>query len=256
VSLPRRYDGGMDPAVTPAGLRARILYRDTSVLVIDKPAGLAVHRGPATGRSLEDMLDALRLDLPHAPRLVHRLDRDTSGCLVLARHHRTVRRLGRLFAAGLVEKTYWAIVEGLPAASAGRIDLPLAKRSSRAGWRMVPDPTGQAALTEYRVRGAGGGLAWLELHPRTGRTHQIRVHCAALGCPVLGDPVYGKGGAALHLHARAVAIPLHADRPPVTAAAPPPPAMLAALRQCGWAPASAATEPWPVPSTAATGSAP
>jgi tRNA pseudouridine32 synthase/23S rRNA pseudouridine746 synthase/23S rRNA pseudouridine1911/1915/1917 synthase len=202
------------------------------------------------------MLDALRLDLPHAPRLVHRLDRDTSGCLVLARHHRTVRRLGRLFAAGVVEKTYWAVVEGLPAAPAGRIDLPLAKRIGRTGWRMAPDPTGQAALTEYRVLGAGGGLAWLELRPRTGRTHQIRVHCAVLGCPVLGDPTYGGGGAALHLHARAVAIPLHEGRPPVTAVAPPPAAMLTALRQCGFAADAAASGAPHVPSIAATGSAP
>jgi RluA family pseudouridine synthase len=182
------------------------------------------------------MLDALRFDLPHPPRLVHRLDRDTSGCLVLARHHRTVRRLGRLFAEGRVDKTYWAVVEGAPPAAEGRIDRPLAKRTSKAGWRMVTDPEGQPALTLYRVLGTAPGLAWLELAPRTGRTHQLRVHCAALGCPVLGDAVYGRGGALpLHLHARRIAIPLHEGRPPIVAEAPLPEPLLAAFGRCGFA---------------------
>src|SRR5690242_13242619 len=133
----------MKPTITDDALRARILYRDTSVLIVDKPAGLAVHRGPRTESSLEDRLDALRFDLPHPPRLVHRLDRDTSGCLVLARHRRTVRRLGRLFADGRVEKIYWAVVEGAPPGAFGRIDLPLAKQTSKSGWRILADPEGQ-----------------------------------------------------------------------------------------------------------------
>jgi tRNA pseudouridine32 synthase / 23S rRNA pseudouridine746 synthase len=241
----------MKPTITDDALRARILHHDTSVLVVDKPAGLAVHRGPSTGSSLEDMLDALRFDLPHPPRLVHRLDRDTSGCLVLARHHRTVRRLGRLFAEGRVEKTYWAVVEGAPPDAAGRVDRALAKRTSKSGWRMVTDPQGQPAVTDYRVLGTAPGLAWLELAPHTGRTHQLRVHCAAIGCPVLGDAVYGGGSATpLHLHARRIAIPLHEGRPPIIAEAPLPESLLATFRRCGFvdgAPLGAADPAHPPP---------
>src|SRR5690348_5177238 len=113
---------GMTATITADALRARILYSDTNVMVVDKPAGLAVHAGPRTASSLEAMFAAPRFYLPHPARLVHRLDRDTSGCLVLARHHRTVRRLGRLFAEGRVDKTYWALVEGAPPDAEGRID--------------------------------------------------------------------------------------------------------------------------------------
>jgi 23S rRNA-/tRNA-specific pseudouridylate synthase len=125
------------------------------------------------------------------------------------------------------------VVRGSPPAPAGEIAAPLAKRSTaRDGWRMVVDPEGQAALTAWRVLGEAGGLAWLELRPRTGRTHQLRVHCAHLGCPILGDARYGGGDAAmLHLLARAIALPLS---PPVAATAPVPPHMRAALTACGW----------------------
>jgi tRNA pseudouridine32 synthase/23S rRNA pseudouridine746 synthase/23S rRNA pseudouridine1911/1915/1917 synthase len=230
--------------MTPEELRARVLYRDRSLLILDKPAGLAVHPGPKTKDSLERYLGALAFDLPRPPALAHRLDRDTSGCLLLGRHRKTLRRLGRLFAGGRVRKVYWAVVEGAPPAAAGRIDMKLAKVSDpEKGWRIAPDPErGQPAVTDWRVLGRGGGLTWLELEPRTGRTHQIRVHCASgLGCPVLGDPIYGRGpgrpgDGLLHLHARAVSVPLYPARPPVAAVAPPPPHMLAALRACGYAP--------------------
>jgi tRNA pseudouridine32 synthase/23S rRNA pseudouridine746 synthase len=220
--------------MTREQLLARVLYRDGLALIIDKPAGLPVHAGPSGGPNLEARFDVLRFGLPSPPALAHRLDRDTSGCLVLGRHRKALARLGRLFSAGQVEKTYWAVVEGAPPDEAGRVELAVKKLTRREGWRMVADPIGQSAVTEYRVRGRSNGLAWLELHPKTGRTHQIRVHCAALGCPVLGDGVYGKRGPPLHLHARAVSLPLYPNRAPIGAVAPVPPHMLDALRRCGW----------------------
>ena len=228
--------------MTPQELQARVLYRDGSILVIDKPAGLAVHPGPSTPESLERYLPALRFGIREAPRLVHRLDRDTSGCLVLARHARGASKLGRLFSSAAVKKIYWAIVEGAPPAE-GVIDRPLRKITRQDGWRMAPDPAGQRAVTRYRVLGSSDGLAWLELTPETGRTHQLRVHCAAEGFPVLGDPVYGRDTATrapLHLHARAITIPIGADRPPITVTAEPPEHMLRLLRECGYKPLSAA----------------
>jgi tRNA pseudouridine32 synthase / 23S rRNA pseudouridine746 synthase len=223
--------------MTPQDLQARVLYRDGSILVIDKPAGLAVHPGPSTAESLERYLPALRFGIREVPRLVHRLDRDTSGCLVLARHARGASKLGRLFSSTAVKKTYWAIVEGKSVAAEGVIDRPLKKVTSKEGWRMVPDAAGQRALTRYRVLGAGDGLTWLELAPETGRTHQLRVHCASEGFPVLGDPVYGRGapGTPLHLHARSVTIPLGGERAPITLIAEPPAHMIALLATCGYA---------------------
>ena len=230
-----------DAPSTAEDLLARLLYRDALVLIIDKPAGLAVHPGPKGGPNLEDLLDGLRFGLPRRPELAHRLDRDTSGCLVLGRHRRALRRLGRLFAAGRVDKTYWAVVEGAPPEAEGRIDLPLGRRNRARGWWMKVDPDGLPSITDYRVRGGTKDRTWLELRPLTGRTHQLRVHLAALGCPVLGDPIYGparateREGPPLHLHARAIALPLYPNRPPINATAPPPPHMLTALTACGLA---------------------
>ncbi len=227
--------------MTPEELSARLLYRDGLMLIIDKPAGLPVHKGTKGGPNLEDLLDGLRFGLPHRPELAHRLDKDTSGCLVLGRHRKALRRLGRLFAAGAVDKTYWAVVLGAPPAAEGRIELPLGKRSKERGWWMKVDPGGLPALTEYRVLGKALGQSFLELRPRTGRTHQLRVHLAALGCPVLGDAIYGRRDAPrpqppLHLLARAITVPLYPNRAPITATAPPPAHMRAALLACGWDP--------------------
>jgi tRNA pseudouridine32 synthase/23S rRNA pseudouridine746 synthase/23S rRNA pseudouridine1911/1915/1917 synthase len=227
--------------LSAADLQARVLHRDGLMLVIDKPAGIAVHAGPGGGPNLEALFDALRFGWAKPPALAHRLDRDTSGCLVLGRHPKALRRLGALFASGRIEKTYWAVVHGAPPDAEGTIDRPLRKTSRRdGGWRMLADPSGQKAVTGWRVRGRGGDLTWLELRPRTGRTHQVRVHCALLGCPIVGDPLYGPlppDGTVLpplHLHARALAIPLKDGKPPVVVEAPPPPHMLAALGACGF----------------------
>jgi tRNA pseudouridine32 synthase/23S rRNA pseudouridine746 synthase len=266
--------------MTPEQMVSRLLYRDGLMLVIDKPAGLAVHRGPNGGESLEDHFDALRFGLPRAPALAHRLDRDTSGCLVLGRHRKALAKLGRLFKSGAVGKTYWALVEGVPEASEGVIELPLGRLDEKRGWWMKPDPAGQRAVTKWKVLGAssftspcrgevdlpkvgrvgvtgadgtphpagfavdpppageGAGLTWLALEPLTGRTHQLRVHCAEMGWPILGDAIYGNaprsGEPPLHLHAREVIVPLYKNRGPVAVTAPVPSHMFERLRHCGW----------------------
>ena len=176
-------------------MQARLLYRDGLMLVIDKPAGIAVHRGPKGGANLEDDFDALRFGLPRKPALAHRLDRDTAGCLVLGRHHKALEKLGLLFKQGKIGKTYWAIVVGGPADDEGLIDKPLARLDAARGWWMKVDASGQPAKTGWRVCGRGqwrgAPIAWLELTPLTGRTHQLRVHCASEGWPILGDAIYG-----------------------------------------------------------------
>jgi tRNA pseudouridine32 synthase/23S rRNA pseudouridine746 synthase len=209
-------------------LSDRILHIDAHLIVLDKPAGLAVHPGPRTPRSLEDHLDELRAGFQRRPQPAHRLDRDTSGCLVLGRHPKAVKRLSALFADNRIGKLYWAVLRGAPEEQAGSIDAPLLKISSKAdGWRVVVDPAGKPARSDWRVLSRAGDLSLVEFRPHTGRTHQIRVHAAHLGHPIVGDPVYGGGGGAMMLHSRAVTIPYRADGEPVTATAPVPSAMAA-----------------------------
>ncbi len=317
-------------------MQARILYRDGLMLVIDKPAGLPVHRGPKGGASLEDFFDALRFGLPRPPALAHRLDKETSGCLVLGRHRKALAHLGLLFKHGKVGKTYWAVVEGGPDAAEGVIELPLGRLDATRGWWMKPDPKGMPAVTAWRVLGravrgganvgervgegsdkvfgagklehswhpppplrgrvgeggidavgypppgshaakltqaaqaclrgdptspSGGevkktgafeetnesvplpsraerSITWLALEPLTGRTHQLRVHCAAMGWPILGDNIYGNGprfgGPGLHLHAREIVVPLSKNREPARVIAPVPVHMREALSACGY----------------------
>jgi tRNA pseudouridine32 synthase/23S rRNA pseudouridine746 synthase len=221
-------------------LTDRVLYRDGLMLVIDKPPGIAVHPGPGGGPSLEDGFDALRFGLPRPPALAHRLDRDTSGCLVLGRHPKATRRLGALFAEGKVVKTYWAIVHGVPSLREGVIDLPLAKVSENKFWRMKPAADGLPSVTRYRVLGENGAIAWLELSPETGRTHQLRSHCEAIGHGILGDTLYGPdakargGDTLLQLHARSITLPLYASKPAITVSAAPPPHMRPLLEKLGW----------------------
>jgi len=227
--------------MTEEEIVARLLYRDGLILVLDKPPGFAVHKGPQGargGRSLEDFFDALRFGLPRAPALAHRLDRDASGCLVLGRHRKALAELGRLFKSGRIGKTYWAVVEGGPADEEGRIDMPLGRKDATRGWWMKHDPHGQPATTSWKALGRGEGLTWLALEPLTGRTHQLRVHCAEMGWPIVGDSVYGSAarmaGPGLHLHAREVVVPIYKNRAPVTVRAPVPAHMHERLRACGW----------------------
>jgi tRNA pseudouridine32 synthase / 23S rRNA pseudouridine746 synthase len=206
-----------------------ILFRDDRLVVLDKPAGLPVHPGPRGGPSVEDFFPLLtrRKD---GPWLVHRLDADTSGCLVVALRRAALLAAQAEFAAGRAHKTYWAIVRGAPSTASGTIDAALIRRSTRDGWRMAVDPGGKSAVTDWRVLGRSGDLAWLELSPRTGRTHQVRVHCAMLGCPVRGDAIYGGGAGQLHLLARAIALNLD---PAVAATASVPEHMQEALAGAG-----------------------
>src|ERR1700710_13210 len=226
------------PQPTPEEIQARVLHRDGLMLVIDKPAGIPVHRGPKGGANLEASFDALRFGLPRPPVLAHRLDRDTSGCLVLGRHRKATASLGLLFKHGKISKTYWAVVEGGPAEDEGTIDMPLGRLNAERGWWQKPDPDGQKAVTNWKVLGRGDGLAWLALEPVTGRTHQLRVHSAATGWPIFGGNIYGNGPPfrepRLHLHSREIGIPISKNKEPVHVVAPAPPHMHERLRACGW----------------------
>jgi tRNA pseudouridine32 synthase / 23S rRNA pseudouridine746 synthase len=311
------------PELTADEILARVLHRDGLMLVIDKPAGLPVHRGPKGGANLEASFDALRFGLPRPPVLAHRLDRDTSGCLVLGRHRKATASLGLLFKHGKIGKTYWAVVEGGPAGDEGTIDLPLGRLNAERGWWQKPDPEGQKAITNWKVMGRcfaplnaatasvfvtsplvgeetaafgrrleerqgealamrealgrgvspdGGArgypppepshtrgegaqptrgnespplttgrratLTWLAMEPVTGRTHQLRVHCAAQGWPIVGDNIYGNGPRfgepRLHLHSREIVVPISRNKEPVRVVAPAPAHMQERLRTCGW----------------------
>lgn len=212
------------PEVAQVG-EPRILFHDERFVVLDKPAGLPVHPGPRGGPSVEDWFPLLSRRR-QGPWLAHRLDADTAGCLLVALRRPALLAAQAEFAAGRVRKTYWAVVRGVPSAASGTIDAPLVRHSTRDGWRMAVDPDGKPATTDWRVLGHAEGLAWLELSPRTGRTHQVRAHSAVLGCPVLGDPIYGGGTGRLHLLARAITLDLE---PPLTATAPVPAHMANAL---------------------------
>ena len=224
--------------LTAEEILARVLYRDGLMLVIDKPAGLPVHRGPKGGANLETAFEFLRYGLPRPPVLAHRLDRDTSGCLVLGRHRKATASLGPLFKHSRISKTYWAVVEGGPAEDAGTIDMPLGRLNAERGWWQKPDPEGQPAVTRWKVLGRGAGLAWMAMEPVTGRTHQLRVHSASSGWPIVGDNIYGSGPRfgkpTLHLHSREIVIPISRNKDPVRVVAPAPAHLQERLRACGW----------------------
>ena len=212
-----------------AGLPFVLLHRDTHIVIIDKPAGMAVHPGPKTPDSLEDFLPDLAFGNQRLPVISHRLDRDTSGCLIVARHPKAVKRVSALFEAGQVKKVYWAVLDSLPDADSGTVNAPLHKISSaEAGWRMIIDRRGKRAVTHWQVIDRAARL--VEFRPETGRTHQLRVHAASMGHPILGDPVYGAGssdvagkagGAPMRLHARSLSLP-YDEAAPLTIIAPLP----------------------------------
>jgi tRNA pseudouridine32 synthase/23S rRNA pseudouridine746 synthase len=219
---------------------------------------MAVHAGPPNSRnqneSVEDHFDALRFGLPRPPSLAHRLDKDTTGCLILGRHRKALAQLGKLFKSRAIDKLYWAVVEGRPATEEGVIEFPLGRLDDTIGWWMKHDPNGQPAVTKWKVLGRAFAalrtgeasersderkdFTWLALEPLTGRTHQLRVHCAEMGWPIVGDGIYGnaprQGGPILHLHAREIVVPLYKNRPPIRVTAPVPAHMREALNACGW----------------------
>lgn len=225
--------------VTANDLIGRILYRDAEMLVLDKPSGLAVHRGPKGGLTLDDFLPDLQLDGPIIPQLAHRLDRETTGCLVLGRTPQALRRLGNAFAQGRIQKTYLSLACGTPPAGEGLIDQPLARRShDKRSWWMKVDPAGQPSQTRYRCLGTRDALSWLALQPLTGRTHQLRVHCAAMGWPLAGDRVYGGDRAmavspGLLLHAWRITLP-RPGAAPLTLTAPMPKPLHDLVRALGF----------------------
>ena len=202
-----------------------ILFEDGEALVIDKPSGLPIERPRRGGACLEDHFEHLKLGFQRAPVPVHRIDTDTSGCLLLARNPKALTRFSRAFEERRVEKRYLGVLAGVPDASEGTIELSLSKISSaEKGWRMIAAKKGKPSITHWRVLAEIDGHALLEFRPETGRTHQIRVHCeAGLGLPLLGDPVYGdgKGAPRTMLHAAAITVPRE-GKPPIAATAPVP----------------------------------
>ncbi|MEE8334632.1 MAG: RluA family pseudouridine synthase [Alphaproteobacteria bacterium] len=198
-------------------LRRSVVHRDDDVIAINKPPGLAVQGGTGVSRHVDALLDALQFDAPERPRLVHRLDKDTGGLLLLGRNARAAAALAAAFRGRKAHKLYWALVVGVPKLAAGVIDAPLEKLGRPGNAKVAPSAEGKRAVSRYRViEKAGRRVSWLGLYPETGRTHQLRVHCSVLGTPILGDGKYGgaeafidgvPGGKRLHLHARALEIP-------------------------------------------------
>jgi 23S rRNA pseudouridine955/2504/2580 synthase len=215
-------------------LRDAVLYMDDDVIVLNKPPGLAVQGGTGMAdKHLDAWLDALAFDGAR-PKLVHRLDKDTSGVLLLGRTANAAAKLAAAFKSRAARKCYWALVAGVPKHRQGRIDAPLAKLPGKAGEKVAVDKDeGKHAVTYYRVVDATlKRAAWLEMEPRTGRTHQLRAHCLLLGTPILGDGKYGGKDALiegtgvsrkLHLHARAVRLPHPRTGRPLEVTAPLPP---------------------------------
>lgn len=222
-----------------------VLYKDAKVLVLNKPAGLAVQGGSGTRHHLDGLLDGLKYDARERPRLVHRLDKDTSGVLLLGRTRAATAALAKSFRTRSARKIYWALVSGAPKPAQGKITMALRKAVGPGGDRMrqadFEDEDALNAVTYYAVIGkAGEKLAWLSVKPVTGRTHQIRAHLAEIGHPILGDPKYGQAieievpeiAKRLHLHARRLTVP-HPDRGVIDVTAPLPDHMCATWKYLG-----------------------
>jgi len=230
-----------------AAVDAMVLHRDRAAIVLNKPPGLATQGGSGTHEHVDGLLDGLTppgdLKAPR-PRLVHRLDKDTSGALLIAATPGSAAFFAKRFASRSAQKIYWALVVGVPGIEEGLVDLPLAKQPGTGGEKMMVDETahGAPARTRYRVIDrAGNRAAWVELQPFTGRTHQLRVHMAAIGHPIVGDGKYGGAEAflsgsisrKLHLHARRLRID-HPDGTPLDVTAPLPEHFTASLAQLGF----------------------
>ncbi len=214
---PRKKPGSIS-AEDAAFVRSLVIYKDKDILVVNKPAGLAVQGGTRTEKHLDGLLDGLADKSGERPRLVHRLDRDTSGVMMLARSREAAARLGQSFKSKETRKLYWAITAGVPDPREGEISMALGKAGGKGQERVVADPEhGKSAITWYKVIDtAGNRAALVALWPRTGRTHQLRAHMAALGAPIVGDGKYGGKDAFLtgaefpkqvHLHAREIDLP-------------------------------------------------
>jgi tRNA pseudouridine32 synthase / 23S rRNA pseudouridine746 synthase len=200
-----------------------VLFIDAEAMILDKPAGLAVDAPRDGSLSVMNHLDSLRFGFERHPSIVHRLDRDTSGCLLLARNPKSQKRFSAAFEAGTVEKTYLAVLAGVPKEPGGTINMALNKVSTReTGWRMIPEPKGQRAVTHWEVVTFGDGKALVRFRPETGRTHQLRVHAASgIGIPISGDPVYGVSGKHMLLHAETLSVPREGKGPAMATAALP-----------------------------------
>jgi 23S rRNA pseudouridine955/2504/2580 synthase len=233
-------------------LRQMLLHEDAKVLVFNKPAGLAVQGGSGVTRNVDDMLEAWRNKKGEKPRLVHRLDRDTAGVLVVARTRGAAQALTAAFRERTTKKTYWALVRGVPRNSEGKISTWLVKEATEDGDRMRVarhgEPGADHAVSYYRIiEKAAQNLCWLELEPYTGRTHQLRVHCLHLGHPIIGDPKYfdadhnwefpGGMQKRLHLLARHISVP-HPDGGRLSVTAPLPPHMVQSWNLLGFDEAS------------------
>jgi len=199
-------------------LRKSVIYKDEYIIALNKPAGLAVQGGSGTSKHIDAILNKLQFDMKERPKLVHRLDKDTSGVLLLARSSKVASFLSKAFKTRDVHKIYWAAVVGLPKIKFGKIDIALNKKRGKSGEKVVADKNGKRAVTYYRtIDKASNKCSWLAMMPATGRTHQLRVHCAELGTPILGDGKYGGVDAfldgshgidkKLHLHAKAIKFP-------------------------------------------------
>jgi len=225
--------------------QSMVIHRDPQAIVLNKPPGLATQGGTKTHDHVDGLLDALCYERDDRPRLVHRLDKDTSGALLLARSARSAAHFAKAFSSRTARKVYWAIVIGVPDVADGIIDLPIAKQPGTGGEKMyVAEKEGAPSRTRYRiVERAGNRAAWLELQPYTGRTHQIRVHLAAIGHPIVGDGKYGGKDAFLtgsisrkmHLHARRIRID-HPDGSPLDVRADLPAHFAETLASLGFDP--------------------
>jgi len=252
-------DGPERPGVSAkdaAFVRGLVLHMDDDVIAVNKPAGLAVQGGTRTTRHLDGLLDALRFDQEERPRLVHRLDRDTSGVMLLARHRVAANQLGQVFRSRNARKLYWAVTVGVPAPEQGTIKIPLSKGGGAGRERAFQDAkAGKRAITLFKVLDkAGTKVAWLVLWPQTGRTHQLRVHMAGIGTPILGDGKYGGQNAfvdhpeierQLHLHARELVVPHPGTGRDFRFVAPLPAHMEQTFAHYGFEPAEGLMDPFP-----------